>query len=234
MIKKAVIKVSLLIILGVISSIFIYYKVGKSDITSDEKRFKVEYESLNNQKDASGNTYLSLDIDKNNNFVYATFDEIKEIITKGDGVIYFGHPENPWCRLIVPVLIEAMENTDLDEIYYFDAEDIRDIKELDANGNINILKKGTTEYYELVDLLKDYLPSYQGLNDESIKRIYFPTVIFVKDGQIVASDSSILNEKENPYTPLSDEEQRLFVNKMIENINNIVDSVCDDECNSSD
>ena len=234
MIKKAVIKVSLLIILGVISSIFIYYKVGKSDITSDEKRFKVEYESLNNQKDASGNTYLSLDIDKNNNFVYATFDEIKEIITKGDGVIYFGHPENPWCRLIVPVLIEAMENTDLDEIYYFDADDIRDIKELDANGKINILKEGTTEYYELVDLLKDYLPSYQGLNDEAIKRIYFPTVIFVKDGQIVASDSSILNEKENPYTPLSDEEQRLFVNKMIENINNIVDSVCDDECNSSD
>ena len=235
MIKKAVIKVSLLVILAVVSSIVIYNYFNKTgapetSITEDEKKFKKEYESLNGKTNASGKEYPNVEIDEDNDIVYASYDDIKEVITKGTGVIYFGYPECPWCRNAVPMLLQAASNTGLDKIYYFNAKEIRDTKALDTDGNVVTTKEGTKEYYELVDLLSTVLGEYEGLNDASIKRLYFPTVVFIKDGKILGCHIDTLPSQTDPRVPLTEEQKSELVNIYTTNIAKISDDVCDDKC----
>ena len=235
MIKKAAIKVSLLVILAVVSSIVIYNyfdknKTNELTITEDEKKFKNEYESLNGKQNASGKEHPKVDIVEDNGIVYASYNEIKEVITKGTGVIYFGFPECPWCRNAVPMLLQAASNTGLDKIYYFNAKEIRDTKELDENGNVVTTKEGTKEYYELVELLSTVLGEYEGLNDESIKRLYFPTVVFIKDGKIVGCHIDTLPSQTDPRVPLTEEQKAELINIYTDNIIKTLDSVCDDKC----
>lgn len=235
MIKKAAIKVSLLVILAVVSSIVIYNyfdknKTNEPTITEDETKFKNEYESLNGKQNASGKEHPKVDIVEDNGIVYASYNEIKEVITKGTGVIYFGFPECPWCRNAVPMLLQAANNTGLDKIYYFNAKEIRDTKELDENGNIVTTKEGTKEYYELVELLSTVLGEYEGLNDESIKRLYFPTVVFIKDGKIVGCHIDTLPSQTDPRVPLTEEQKAELINIYTDNIIKTLDSVCDDKC----
>lgn len=231
--KKDTIKVILLVILAVVSSIVIYNNFhddkhnnkGNINLTEDEKKFKKEYEDLNSNKDI-----VQVSIEEDNGIIYASYDKIHEILTKGTGVIYFGFPECPWCRNAIPMLIQAASNQGLDDIYYFNALDIRDKKSLDDDGNIITEKEGTEEYYELIDILGDYLGAYSGLNDESIKRLYFPTVVFVKDGKILGSHIGTVASQTNPKIPLDEKQKEELVNIYMGYISKIVNNVCDDKC----
>lgn len=169
-------------------------------INNDSKKFKEEYESLNK-------THKPITINKNNPIKYADYDEIVNLIKSGTGVIYFGFPECPWCRNAVPVLLEAAEELELKEIYYFNALDMRDIKKLDENGKIVTTKEGTKEYYELVNLLSDYLGEYEGLNDKEIKRLYFPTVVFVKEGKVLGLNVSTVESQLDPMVDLNEKQK---------------------------
>lgn len=230
------IKIFLLIVIAISSSIFIYNvaapKGNKKDdvVKSDALKFKEEYEKYNNTKDASGQEYVNVSIDEDNIMYYASFDEIKELLTSGTGVIYFGIPMCPWCRNAVPVLVNAASSTGLDKIYYFNAYEIRDKKSLDEDGKIITEKEGTKEYYELVSLLQDVLPVYDGLNDENIKRLYFPTVIFVRDGKIVGTHMDTVSSQENPLVPLNDEQTKELTNIYVSNIMKVLDDACDKSC----
>ena len=59
-------------------------------------------------------------------------------------------------------------------------------------------------------MLDDYLPEYKGLNNSKIKRLYFPTVLFVKDGKILGLEQSLSTYSErvdgDPYIPMNSEE----------------------------
>ena len=90
-----------------------------------------------------------MEIDENNPFVYIEVDEVIEKLKKGTSVIYFGFPECPWCRNLVPVLVDAANELGVDKIYYYNAVKIRDTKELDENGNIITTNKGIKEYQYL-------------------------------------------------------------------------------------
>ena len=186
---------------------------------NDSMKFKEEYESLNEKENEStGKEYLKVSIKENNPIKYATYSEIKNIITSGTGVIYFGFPECPWCRNAVPVLLEAAEDNGIDKVYYFNALDIRDKKHLDENGNIVVDDEGTKEYKELVELLYDYLDVYSGLNDDTIKRLYFPTVIFVKNGKIIGNHSGTVESQTDPSIVLNENEhnelKKIYTNYM--------------------
>lgn len=169
---------------------------------SDQIKFKKEYESINGITQ-NGYTYLDVSIPKNNLMKYATYDEVTNLIKSGTGIIYFGFKECPWCRTAVPVLIETANENNIDEILYFNAYDIRDIKHLDKDGNIVTDKEGTKEYYKLIDMLDSCLTSYSGLNDDSIKRLYFPTVVFVKNGQIKGCHISTVESQKDVNVPLT-------------------------------
>ena len=108
----------------------------------------------------------------------------------------------------MPVLLDAAEEVGLDKIYYLNNLDSRDAKKLNDKGEIVVEKEGTKDYYKLVDKLSSVLGEYEGLNDSSIKRLYFPTVIVVKDGKIVGSHIGTVDSQEDPYKKLDDKQYK--------------------------
>lgn len=226
--KKKEILVAILLVVLLIT---IVIKTNiKNDTSSDALKFKKEYESYNDKINENGKKYLNMDIDKNNPIVYATFGEIEDIITSKTGIIYFGFPECPWCRNAVPVLIDAARELGIDKIYYFNALTIRDQKHIDDSGNIIVDKEGTKEYQRLINLLKDYLPIYEGLNDDNIKRLYFPTVVFVKEGKVIGLHTSTIDSQKDPYNGLNNNQYQELKNIYSDYINKTYDILCDQSC----
>ena len=100
-------------------------------------------------------------------FVYAEPAEILDIIDGGDGVVFLGFPECPWCQQLVPIIQEAAQSENIDKIYYLN------IKESRANND--------EVYQKLVTKLQDYLPK----DDDGNPRISVPDVTAYRGGQIV-------------------------------------------------
>ena len=220
-------KVAAIVFIFVILGFLLFVILG-DNATADEKHFKTEYESLNNKKNDNKKTYPTVTIPKNNNVKYASFDEVMDFLDSGTGILYLGFPECPWCRNAVPVLIDRALENEVENIYYFNALSIRDIKEL-KDGKIVTTKKGTKEYYKLVDKLKDNLGAYEGLNDDSIKRIYFPTVVFVMGGKVVGTHIGTVDSQDNPYKPLTKKQKKELETIYDKNIDKIY-GICDESC----
>lgn len=223
--KKVVIKIVVLLVVVIFIACMLYLFLGGPN---DNLRFKQEYENLNGQKNDDGKEYLSVDIPKDNLVKYATFDEVMELFDNGTGILYLGFPECPWCRNAISPLISVAKEEEVNQIYYFNALSIRDEKELDS-GKVVTTKKGTKEYYDLVKALSDYLPSYEGLNDDSIKRIYFPSVVFVMGGKIVGFHEGTVDSQDDPYEKLTKDQLKELKEIYKSNINNMF-GTCDETC----
>lgn len=193
-----IIIVTVLILL--FAGIYLYFdsiqNYSNSTNTTDAFRFKNEYESLNGKTDQQGNLYPELTISKQNPILYVSSDEILKLFDSGTGIIYIGSPKSIECRKIIPLLMSVSAELGVDEMYYFDATSIRDEKQLNQETNeIETVVEGTEEYYKIVDRLQQYLPSYEGLGDSNLKRLYFPTVVAVKNGKILASHTGGIEEE---------------------------------------
>ena len=218
--------VLLLVIVGGVSW---YLEGNKNDNkATDSVKFKTEYEEYNGKKNFMDKEYLKVSISDKNIVQYSTYDEVFSILEGKSGVIYFGFPTCPWCRNLVPVLLDAAEDAGIDTIYYLNALEERDKKSLDENGEIVVEKEGTKEYYQLVEKLDSVLGEYEGLNDSSIKRLYFPTVVFVKDGKIVGSHIGTLDSQTDPSIPLTDEQHDELKEILVDNMTNLI--TCDGAC----
>lgn len=230
---KVKIELGILLIIFLLSSYLIYNFVDsdtKNIVTNEEIRFKEEYEKLNGvYNDKTNHYYMNVNILENSNVKYKNANEIIDILKNGTGVIYFGFPECPWCRNLVPILVDTLNQYTM-PFYYYNAYEIRDNKHLDDNGDIVVDKEGTKEYYEIVDILKDYLGEYSGLNDNSIKRLYFPTIVFVKEGKILYVHTGTLDSQEDPYVSLTDEQKNELANIISAYATKVYDVVCDDQC----
>lgn len=222
------IKVILISLMTIICLLIIGIKYKKED--NDAIKFKEEYESLNETKDRNGKEYIKVNIDEKNPIVYADYEKVVDLIKNDTAVIYFGFPECPWCRNAVPVLLDTAKELGIEKIYYYNALSIRDKKSLDESGNIVVEEEGTKEYKELVELLYDYLPVYDGLNDETIKRLYFPTVLFVKDGKIIGLHNSTVESQKNPYDGLNKEQYEELKIIYYDYLNKTFEIFCDDAC----
>lgn len=227
--KTKIILMSLLFILS-IASIVTYKIVNQKEDTKDAIQFKEEYEALNGvTRENKDKIYTSMDLPKNNPMYYATYEEIYDVL-EGTGVIYLGYPECPWCRNLVPTLIESAKKVNIDKIYYMNMHDERNKLVLNDDGEIETEQKGSEGYNTLVEKIKDVLPVYEGLNDDSIKRIYVPFVIFVKDGEITDTHMGTLDSQENPYEELTSEQKTELKNILVDKMMKISNSACDDLC----
>lgn len=201
--KKILGLIGVVLIVVVILSIF---TVKNNKLTDDEKRFKAEYEGFNGKTSLTSNKkYLKVKIPEKNGIKYVSSKKIIEILKEGTGVIYFGFPECPWCRNMIVPFLEVM-NEEAENVYYYNAYSIRDDKGFDEEGNLVTYKEGTEAYYEILELLGDKASTYEGLNDESIKRLYFPTVVFVKNGEIVDIHVSTVDSQEDPFKKLNNKQ----------------------------
>ena len=56
-------------------------------------------------------------------------------------------------------------------------------------------------------ILYSELGPYEGLNNDTIKRLYYPTVVFVSDGLILGSHIGTIESQTDPKVNLSSAEQ---------------------------
>lgn len=221
--KKNVIILSVIVVIALVIAILFFLLNNKG--MSDGERFKQEYEELND-------SHLEVNIDSDNMIKYISLEEAIDIIKNDTGVIYFGYPSCPWCRNAVPVLLDAASSTSLDTIYYVNAYNIRDVKEIDDDGNIVTTNEGDRLYDDLLEVLDDILDPYTLTldNGEVIdlgeKRLYVPMVLFVKDGEVVSYHLSTVDSQEDPSISLNDSQRDELYNIYLDGINNVVGGIC--------
>lgn len=206
---------------------------------SDSVKFKKEYESLNGKVNSSNSEYAKLDISSNNPMKYSDYDEIIDIIKTGTGIIYLGFPECPWCRAALPVLLDVAKQNEVETIYYLNIKNDRDsyvvedgelIYALDDDGN---KIKGKDGYFKLLDALDEHLSDYviefeEEIYDVGEKRIYAPSVIFVKNGYVTHIQVSTVATHLNPYESLTDEQYNELYSTYEDEILNIYSDTCSD------
>lgn len=218
--KKEKIIFTLVPILAAILVAISYMKVANLD--NDAIKFKMEYEEYNEKETGYGQTYQVLDISEKNKIKYSTYEEIINVINEGSGIIYLGFPECPWCRTAIPVLFDVVNDNNIDTIYYLNIKDDRDsyvVEDgkvqyaLDNNGNEI---KGSEGYLNLLKELDEYLTDYTITKDGKTyevgeKRIYAPSVIFVKDGNVLGIQVSTVSGQKSGFDKLTKEQyQELY------------------------
>ena len=209
-------KIVFIVLIGII---MISTGCSKKEKQTDAEKFMKEYTSINSQKSESGKTIRTLSISKDNPFIYATAEEIvKKIEKKESFIVYFGFPTCPWCRSILEELIKAAKDKEIDRIYYVNVLDIRDVKEIDDEGNINTTKEGTMPYKRLIEELDNVLEEYTlKKDDETInageKRIYAPNVVAISKGKAIQLETGISEELKDPYGKLTKKMKEYSYNK---------------------
>ena len=184
----------------------------KNKEISDAEKFKEEYESLNGTKSTSGKKIRSIEIDKDNPFIYKeASDIVKAIKDKETFLVYFGFPSCPWCRSVLPTLVNVAKDYSVDKIYYVNIKDIRDTKEVDKDGKVTTSKEGTKDYNKLLDKLDSVLSDYT-LTDEKgkevktdEKRIYAPNIVVVVKGKAKKITTGISEKQDDAYMELTDD-----------------------------
>lgn len=190
-------KILLIIILvaSILLTIFILKPFNKETKITDSIKFKEEYEKLNNKDN------INITISENNPFIYSNASNIiKRINNKETFVIYFGFNKCPYCRSVLPSLIEVSEYLEVDKIYYVDISDIRDTIIINNDNELETTKEGTKEYNELLEILNDVLEDYTLEDKEGNtistdkKRIYAPSIVTVVEGEIIDLETGITDD----------------------------------------
>lgn len=142
-------------------------------------------------------------VDKDNIYKYVTYDTVVDTVKNKTGIIYLGYPSCIYCKEITPILNDISKEKQLKTIYYYNFKDIR--------------KENTKEYKELTNLLKDYI----GEDEDGIKKISAPTILFVKKGEVKEVFTGSFTEIEKETDEISEE------NKIIikENFKKYIDEI---------
>lgn len=225
---------TLALILGVLA---VRNKDENEVLKSDAARFKEEYEALNGtMNDNNKMNYPIVEVNEDNPIVYKTDDEVVEFLENGTGIIYFGFSSCPWCRTMVPRLLKAAESTSLGEIIYVDIQHIRDTLTLDDNDQVVVSNEGTNGYKEILKKLDKVLEPYYLTNskgkkiDTNEKRLYAPTVITVKNGEILDIHVDTLSTQKSGYQALTQKEEEELFGIYQKMILKMMDSSCDESC----
>lgn len=163
--------ISLVVILAIVGIIF-KLNSNNSSKKTDAEKFSEEY----------------TEVDKNNVYVYRSVDEIINILEKGTGIVYLGFPECPWCQRYAKYLNEVALDLGIEKVYYYNIrEDRKANDEVVESGVDNVSEETKTKsdnYLKIVSILEKYLQN----NEEGNKRIYVPSIIALKKGEIVGFD----------------------------------------------
>ncbi len=204
---------------------------------SDALIFKKEYESLNNVvREKDGKTIKEIAISQNNPVEIVTEEKAISLLESGTGILYFGFPDCPWCRSMLPILLSTLDNMSISKLYYLNVANIRDTLALNEKGKPEVKVEGTKGYKRILELLDEELSPYYLTNDEGKqvdtkeKRLYAPTVAGFKDGKVVAFHEGTVESQKSGYDDLTEEEKK-ELSTIFENlINQVYDTNCDEAC----
>ena len=117
----------------------------KEEKISDAFKFKQEYEDINGDV-IEGTDYVTrtIDISEDNPMIYAEANDIISMMDNNETfVVYFGFNTCPWCRSVLPTLLEVAEDLEIDKIYYVDVKEIRDRYKVNEDGEVELVKEGS-------------------------------------------------------------------------------------------
>ncbi len=177
--KYIIIICSLIIcfLIGILAYLFLTVKEKESD----GKKFKEEYNYL--------------EISEDNPFIYKSASDIVELINQKETfLVYFGYPKNNEVKNLLPTIITSLKNKSINKVYYVNLEKIRN--EVIYNGTeLETIKIGTNGYYQLLEILDNFLDTYyvkndKGKNLDAGKRIEAPTILSIVKGKPIKLVSS--------------------------------------------
>lgn len=180
--------------------------VGCQNIKTDSQLFKEEYESLNGKTNDNGLEYFNVDIPLENKVVYMKdADDVIYQLTHGTHIIYFGFNTCPWCRQMVPLLLESCDKYVGVKIYYYDFRELRQ--------NFVDQKDETlsNKYKEIMEIIGDY-NTYTFDFETNVSRLVAPTVLFVKNSEIIGCHISTVDEHTDGYVLLTKKQKEEIVN----------------------
>lgn len=216
----------LVIVLGVIS--FWFFKTNNKDSI----KFKKEYESLNGVvREKDKQTIRTINIDDDNPFIYQSSKDIVERINRKETfAVYFGFADCPWCRSVIPTMVNVAKDLNVGEIYYVDVKDIRNVLEVNDDGEVVTVYQGDEGYGNLLNSLGNVLEDYT-LKDKDgeevetgMKRIYAPSLVVVKRGVALGMTSGVSEKETNAYMELSEE----MKHESYESFKNILQKLSDE------
>jgi thiol-disulfide isomerase/thioredoxin len=189
-----------------------------SKVTEDSKKFKKDYEALNDKDNGRGGKYRTVSIPEANPFVYATVDDIVlKLENKESFYVYFGDEMCPWCRSVIEKAIEIAKENKVKKIYYVEIWDkdhneiVRDKYELSENKEVLKVSDGHKDYEKLLEYFNNVLDDYilERTEDSTIgpaeKRIYAPNFIKVEKGSAIKMVEGISSKQEDANAKLTDE-----------------------------
>lgn len=233
--RNVVILVILIVLTLSVVGVCVYKVMNKEEEKSaDAKRFQEEYTELNGKiNEYNDLSYVNVTISDDNTVKYVSEEEAVEILESGTGVLYFGFSACPWCRSLVSSLTRIAKEKE-ETIYYLDILNIRSSFEI-ADSKLNKLKEGTTNYYKILELLDKelepfYLTDEEGNKyDTEEKRLYAPTLVAVKNGQVTDFHVGTVESQENGYDELNSEQKEELENIITDLINSKNVISCTDE-----
>lgn len=117
------------------------------------------------------------DISKNNIFTYANENKVLDLLNGKSGIIFMAFPSNIWSHYYAEYLNDVAIDNDIEEICYYNFS-----KDRQLNNHT---------YMAIVEKLKNYLVA----DDLGKMDIKAPTVVVVKNGEILYFDDEIKNIK---------------------------------------
>ena len=241
--KKEKILFIALPVLCAVAAILGFIFIGKEASNEDALKFKQEYESLNGTVAFGDIKYNNLEISENNPIKYSNYEKVIDVIKNESGIIYLGFPGCPWCRSALPILLDVAEDNDINTIYYINIKEDRDafvvednelVYQVDEEGNE---KKGAEGYFDLMDALDkhltEYIVSYEGKEYKTgEKRIYAPTVVFVRDGKVLGLHVSTVDSQKSGFDKMTEDQVDELYGIYEEYILEMKNSTCskDDAC----
>lgn len=229
---KKILVAIILIVVVIIGYIYINTIIEDNEVeevvlSNDIEEFISEYESYNGEQ-INDNDILEVDLNEDAIVYITSAEDIIDIMLEEDALIYFGFSTCPWCRNMIDVLLDAAENKD-QAIYYVDIKSIRNIYSVEE-GLIVESTVGEDAYYDILEIFGDYLSDYIVYDEDGVEyntnttRLYGPTLITVKEGELLDIYVGTHEEVTDPYTALTDEQyDELYTefNNMINDLQNL-------------
>jgi len=135
--------------------IILFIIIGKTDFKKYEETESKIFSSLYNL------------VEDDNLYSFSNATEVLNILNGRSGIILLGFPLNEWTNYTADILNEVAKEMNVDKIYYYDFLKDRD----ESNGT----------YETIVNKLKLYVT----IDDEGTKDLHAPTVLVVKNGEVI-------------------------------------------------
>lgn len=209
---KKIFIIGIILVILALGCCVIYSKKDVRKVSYEETRMiKEKYESLNGKvRESDKETYGEVLIDDTIEIDVLSVKEAVDFISKDSGILFIGAPWCPWCRNALPVLMDVARDNNM-VIKYLDITDIRNVYEVKDGKLVKTQKEGDG-YYDLLDVLDDALghETYKLKDDDGKvydtkeKRIYMPSAIAIKNGNIEGTHVSTvsLNDNQTKYDKL--------------------------------